>query len=352
LRLDHFGLGLEQTQIQEPDMRTFTIAMTVTAMALLLGLPACGAREEPSPAVPQEEPADRAAQLEAQKAAYEAALSEAEASRGAGEPALWTLQDEDTTLYIFGTVHLLRPELEWRSDEMDAALAEADTVVFEADVTSQAAASEMMKFISTQGMLQNGQQLSSLLSELERAELQKALDHVGLPLGAIEPMRPWWAAVNLSVLQIKKEGFDPNAGVETVLGAEARAAGKSFAYLETIDEQLGRLANMPTDVQVDFLVSSAESIEEGGDVLDTLVSEWVDGDVHGIGLLMSNPDMMGSDDVYDALLKSRNEIWVGKIEAMLEEPGTRLIAVGAGHLAGEDSVIEMLEAKGYEVEGP
>lgn len=109
---------------------------------------------------------------------------------------------------------------------------------------------------------------------------------------------------------------------------------------------------MPTDVQVDFLVSSAESIEEGGDVLDTLVSEWVDGDVHGIGLLMSNPDMMGSDDVYDALLKSRNEIWVGKIEAMLEEPGTRLIAVGAGHLAGEDSVIEMLEAKGYEVEGP
>jgi hypothetical protein len=87
-------------------------------------------------------------------------------------------------------------------------------------------------------------------------------------------------------------------------------------------------------------------------VLDTLVSEWVDGDVHGIGLLMSNPDMMGSDDVYDALLKSRNEIWVGKIEAMLEEPGTRLIAVGAGHLAGEDSVIEMLEAKGYEVEGP
>lgn len=333
-------------------MRTFTIAMTVTAMALLLGLSACGAREGPSPEVPQEKPADRAAQLEAQKAAYEAALSEAEASRGEGAPALWTLQDEDTTLYLFGTVHLLRPELDWRSDEMDAALAEADTVVFEADVTSQAAASEMMKFISTQGMLQNGQQLSGLLSELERAELQKALDHVGLPLGAIEPMRPWWAAVNLSVLQIKKEGFDPNAGVETVLGAEARAAGKSFAYLETIDEQLGRLANMPTDVQVDFLVSSAESIEEGGDVLDTLVSEWVDGDVHGIGLLMSNPDMMGSDDVYDALLKSRNEIWVGKIEAMLEEPGTRLIAVGAGHLAGEDSVIEMLEARGYEVEGP
>ncbi len=333
-------------------MRKFSTVMTGAAMALLLGVAACGPDEGADKPIARDESADRAAQLEAQKAAYEDALAEAEASRGAGEPALWTLSDEDTTLYIFGTVHLLRPDLDWRTDEMDSAFAEADTIVFEADVTSQAAASEMMKFISTEGMLEGGQQLSSLLSELERAELQKALDHVGLPLGAIEPFRPWWAAVNLSVLQIKKEGFDPNSGVETVLGAEARAAGKSFAYLETIDEQLGRLANMPTDVQVDFLVSSAESIEEGGDVLDTLVSEWVDGDVHGIGLLMSNPDMMGSDEVYEALLKSRNEVWVGKIEAMLDEPGTRLIAVGAGHLAGEDSVIEMLEAKGYEVEGP
>ncbi len=333
-------------------MRKFSTVMTGAAMALLLGVTACGPDEGAEKLISRDEGADRAAQLEAQKAAYEDALAEAGASRGAGEPALWTLSDEDTTLYIFGTVHLLRPDLDWRSDEMDSAFAEADTIVFEADVTSQAAASEMMKFISSEGMLEGGQQLSSLLSELERAELQKALDHVGLPLGAIEPFRPWWAAVNLSVLQIKKEGFDPNSGVETVLGAEARAAGKSFAYLETIDEQLGRLANMPTDVQVDFLVSSAESIEEGGDVLDTLVSEWVDGDVHGIGLLMSNPDMMGSDEVYEALLKSRNAVWVGKIEAMLDEPGTRLIAVGAGHLAGQDSVIEMLEAKGYEVEGP
>ena len=333
-------------------MRSLSTAMTGAALALLLGVSACGSEKSAPDALVQDEAADRAAQLEAQKAAYADALAQAQASRGAGEPALWTLSDEDTTLHIFGTVHLLRPGLDWRSDALDAALTDADTIVFEADVTSQAAASEMMKFISTEGMLGGGQQLSNLLSDLEKAELQKALDHVGLPLGAIEPMKPWWAAVNLSVLQIQSEGYDPNSGVEMVIGAEAREADKSFEYLETIDEQLGRLANMPTDVQVDFLISSAESIEEGGEVLDTLVSEWVDGDVNGIGLLMSNPDMMGSDEVYDALLKARNEIWVGKIEAMLDEPGTSLIAVGAGHLAGDDSVIKLLEAKGYEVEGP
>ncbi len=333
-------------------MRSLSTAMTGAALALLLGVSACGSEKSAPDAPVQDEAADRAAQLEAQKAAYADALAQAQASRGAGEPALWTLSDEDTTLHIFGTVHLLRPGLDWRSDALDAALTDADTIVFEADVTSQAAASEMMKFISNEGMLGGGQQLSNLLSDLEKAELQKALDHVGRPLGAIEPMKPWWAAVNLSVLQIQSEGYDPNSGVEMVIGAEAREADKSFEYLETIDEQLGRLANMPSDVQVDFLISSAESIEEGGEVLDTLVSEWVDGDVNGIGLLMSNPDMMGSDEVYDALLKARNEIWVGKIEAMLDEPGTSLIAVGAGHLAGDDSVIKLLEAKGYEVEGP
>ena len=334
-------------------MRRVSLAMTGAALALAFSLSGCGPKADaPGPAPAEQSAESRAAELEAQKAAYAAALAEAEASRGAGMPALWTLSDEDTTLYMLGTVHLLRPDLDWRSDAIDAAFAEADTVVFEADVTSQAAASEMMRFISTEGMLEGGQQLTSLLDEVERGELQKALDHVGMPLGAVQPMQPWWAAVNLSVLQIQKEGYDPNSGVEMVLGAEARAAGKSLAYLETIEEQLGRFADLPMDVQVDFLIGSAESIEEGGDVLDTLVSEWVDGDVHGIGLLMANPDMMGSDEVYDALLKSRNEIWVGKIEAMLDTPGTRLIAVGAGHLAGEDSVIDMLEARGHTVEGP
>ncbi|RAN36424.1 TraB/GumN family protein [Hyphomonas pacifica] len=339
-------------------MCVFSRCLTGLATCTFLALAACGqgdapaAEKQAASVAEAQEAAARAEALETQKAAYEAALAEAKASRGTGEPALWSLRDEDTTLYIMGTVHLLRPDLEWRSDAIDTALEEADTVVFEADVTSQQAKSEMMRFISSKGMFTDGRQLTSLLSDLEKAELQKALDHLGLPLGAIQPMKPWWAAVNLSVMQIQQEGFDPNSGVEKVIEAEALADGKSFAYLETIDEQLGRLAGMPDDEQVDFLIGSTESIKEGADVLDVLVSEWVDGDVHGIGLLMANPDMIGSDEVYDALLKSRNEDWVGKIKAMLDEPGTRLIAVGAGHLAGEDSVIELLEQEGYEVSGP
>lgn len=317
----------------------------LASAAMILALAGC----TPKPASP-------AAQLQAQAAAreaiYEKALADAEASHGAGEPAVWTLADKDTTIHLIGTVHLLRPDLDWRSADIDAALAEADTLVFEADVTSREAGVEMMRFVSENAIFTDGRQLTSLLNEAETAELQHALDYLDYPLGAFQTFRPWYAAINLSVLQMQKDGFDPEAGVEQVLEREGRAAGKRFAYLETIDQQLGRFAALPDEEQIDFLISSAEDIEEGTEVLDILVNEWEDGDVAGLGLLLSNPEMMGSHAIYDALLKDRNEDWVPKIEAMLDEPGNVLIAVGAGHLAGKDSVIEMLRADGYEVEGP
>ncbi|KCZ61100.1 TraB/GumN family protein [Hyphomonas chukchiensis] len=323
------------------------------ALSLILGLSLTGlaaCREEaPDAASIAAQAADARAEMEA---ATDAAVAAAKASHGIGEPALWVLKDDDTTIYIMGTVHLLRPELDWRSDAINQAVNAADTLVFEADVSSPEAGAEMMKFVREEGLFANGGQLTNLLSDAETVELQVALDYVGLPLGAVQNMRPWFAAVNLSVMQMTKDGFDPTAGVEQVLMAEGAEQGKSFAYLETVDDQLGRLARLPDDVQVDFLISSAESIEDGAEMLDTLVDEWVDGDVKGLGLLMANPEMMGSEEVYDALLKTRNETWAPKIAAMLDTPGTRLVAVGSGHLAGEDSVITLLRAQGLDVTGP
>ncbi|MEH6696887.1 MAG: TraB/GumN family protein [Hyphomonas sp.] len=323
------------------------------ALALIIGfslqgLAAC--REEAPDAA--DIAAEAAAARAEMEAATDAALAAAEASHGSGEPALWVLKDDDTTLYIMGTVHLLRPELEWRSDAINAAVNAADTLVFEADVSSPEASAEMMKFVRDEGLFADGGQLTNLLSDSEELELKAALDYVGLPLGAVQNMRPWFAAVNLSVMQMTKDGFDPTAGVEQVLMAEGAAQGKSFAYLETVDDQLGRLAGLPDDVQVDFLISSAESIEDGAEMLDTLVGEWIDGDVNGLSVLLANPEMMGSEEVYDALLRTRNEAWAPQIAAMLDTPGTRLIAVGSGHLAGEDSVITLLRGRGLEVMGP
>lgn len=281
-----------------------------------------------------------------------AALEAAKASRGGGSPALWTLRDEDTTIHLLGTVHLLRPELDWMSPEIEAAIAGAGTVVFEADTTSPEAQRELMKFYTTQGFFTDGAQLTNFLSEGETEELKAALETVGLPIEALLPHRPWMAAVNISVTQMLDEGFDPESGVEKVIERAALAHGAGFAYLETVEQQLGGLAGLSYCDQVDFLMATVDGVGEGTAALDLLVDEWADGDVTGIGVLMANPEMLGSQPIYDVMMTDRNALWVPQITAMLEEPGTVLVAVGAGHLAGKDSVIEMLRNEGYTVEGP
>ncbi len=335
------------------------LILSAMAGAAALALPACdrGAAVEAAPTVAEApascvRPADPAAALAASAEAEARAMAFAAESRGPGAPVLWTLKDEDTTLYILGTVHLLRPDLVWRTPEIDAAIAAADTVVFEADTTSEQAGRDLMKFFSSEGMFSDGTQLTSLLTAPEIEQLEAALSEIGLPLDAVQPMRPWYAALNLSVMQMTEEGFDPSAGVEMKIEAEAKAKGAAFVYLETVDQQLGEFARLDSCAQVEFLMQSVQTMDQGDEMLDLLVSEWADGDTAGLGALMASPEEFGSVAAYDALLKNRNERWTPIIAGMLEAPGTRLIAVGAGHLAGEDSVITMLRAEGYEVTGP
>lgn len=333
-------------------MKPFSILTTLACSAALL-LAACQPGEVLAPPGDAAcDPVQRAQARAARPALEAAALDAARQSRGSGVPALWTLSDEDTTIYLLGTVHLLRPGLEWKSPEIAAAIAEADTVVFEADTTSPEAQRELTRFSIGEGLFADGTQLSSLLTEAERAELSSALQVVDLPIEALQPMRPWFAAINISVKMMLDEGFDPDAGVEKVIERQAREHGASFAYLETVEDQLGGLAGLSDCEQIDFLMATAEGLDAGTDMLDLLVDEWADGDITGLGLMMANPEMLGSQAIYDVMLTERNERWVPQIIAMLDEPGTVLVAVGAGHLAGEHSVVTLLRNEGYTVEGP
>jgi len=272
---------------------------------------------------------------------------------GEGAPAVWTLSDEDTTVHLFGTVHILKPETVWRTPGFNEIFEAADAVYFEADVSSPQAAQAMAGLVPELGIYSDGTRLSDVLDAEEEREVEEAMDHIGVPMSAIEPMKPWLATVQLSVQALVKQGYKPDSGVETVLTEAAKDTGKPLRFLETGEEQLRFFADMPQEDQVEFLVASAVQIEENPQLLDTLVAEWAEGDVEAIGQIMSEPEVMGSEHVYDVLIVERNEDWTDQIETLMEdEAGTFLIAVGAGHLAGEDSVVEMLRARGYEVEGP
>ena len=280
-------------------------------------------------------------------AMMQGAMADAKATKGSGTPAMWTFSDEDTTVNIMGTVHLLKPDVVWKSPAITDALAKADTLVLEADVASPESQAGLQKLVMEYGIFSDGETLSTVLEEDDKAAVSAALEANGIPMQAMDTMKPWMVSLQLGMMQIMQAGYDPQSGVETKLMAEA--GDKKLAYLESVETQIKTLGGAPIDEQVQGLMATLGTLDLGEEYLDTLVAEWADGDVKGIGAMMSNPAIFGTQDAYDALLTTRNKNWIPGIKALLDEPGNKLVAVGAGHLAGPDSVIGMLRDEGIKV---
>lgn len=279
--------------------------------------------------------------------AFAAAVAPAAAPAAGSGPALWVVRDEDSTLYLFGTVHVLRPSTLWRWTVVEEAFDSADRLVLEISNPDDQAA--IVPLIQQHGMSPD-RPLSSMLNAEERARLDAAAQAMGANGAALDPMRPWLAALTLSVAPLIKAGYDPQSGVELVLKARAAAAGEEVGGFETIDEQIRILAGFPEAAQLDFLRSTLDDYETATVELDRLVEAWADGDVRAIDRIAVQPMRRENRTVYDALLVRRNANWTNQIEAMLEGSGTVFIAVGAAHLAGGDSVQSMLSRRGVTVE--
>jgi len=324
-------------------MTHFSRLLLTSAAVLGLTLSGCKAKtESSSPALAND------ISKEEMVAMMKDAMTDAKATSGTGSPAMWTFSDDDTTVYLFGTVHLLRPDVTWRSPALDAALQEADTLVLEADVASPESLAKIQKLILEYGAFPEGESLSATLDDEDEAVVSAALKASGIPLQAVDTVKPWMIGLQLGMMQIMQAGYDPQSGVETVLLADA--GDKKLAYLETAETQIKAIGGAPIEDQVQGLLATLGTLELGPDYLNALVAEWADGDVKGLGSLMSNPAMFGTQESYDTLLTTRNENWVPGIKALLDEPGTKLVAVGAAHLAGPDSVIKMLKDDGIKVQ--
>lgn len=286
-------------------------------------------------------------------AEFEAARAIAEQTQGPGYPPVWTMSDEDTVIHFFGTVHLLRPETEWRSEAFETAFAAADKVVFEVDLKSPEGQSAFMRDFIQRGMYQDGGSLRAALPDDDEAVIEAALKDANLYLDAYNAMEPWMAAAMVSQEGLTRAGFDTMSGVDNVLEREAIKAGKSLGYLEDVAAQADAFDLLPESAQIEFLYETSILIDEAASGLDMLVDEWADGDITGLVAVVANPEAFGAENMlYESLLVTRNAAWVPRIEAMLETPETVFIAVGAAHLVGPDSVIAMLRDKGYEVTGP
>ncbi len=263
-------------------------------------------------------------------------------------PAIWRTGDEDTTVYLFGTVHVLPPSLVWRNTKFNEIFDQADIVYFEADVSGQDPA--LVRAISKLGFMPIGEDLFSILSSSERDEIVEAIKTLNLPSAAIAKMRPWFAAMAITLQTIESMGQDPESGVEQVLHPEAKAAGKELRYFETAEEQLSFMANLDQSVQVNMLMETVRQIDDIGKTIIAMDNAWVVGDVAGLhDIVMSDPSM-ASDEMMEVMLEKRNQNWVVELNRVVEkEEGVFFVAVGAAHLVGDKSVVQMLKDGGFDV---
>ena len=266
-------------------------------------------------------------------------------SPGAG-PALWMIRDADSTLYLFGTVHVLRPTTAWGSARVDAAFDSADQIWFE--ISNPDDTTAIIPLIQQHGVSPD-RQLSHLVTTGQLNLLDSAARSIGSDAVQMDIYRPWLAALTLSIAPLVRAGYDPQSGVELTLKARADAAGKPVHGFETIDKQVRILAGMPESEQLAYLASTLESWEDATVELDRMVEAWASGDVATLETVGVDEMETESPALYRALLVQRNTDWADQIQTLMEGSGTLFIAVGAAHLAGDDSVQEILVDRGLTV---
>ena len=283
-----------------------------------------------------------------QAAAPAAAVAAAPIPRAEGAgPPLWVVKDADSTVYLFGTVHLLRPGTAWGSDKVDAAFASASDIWVE--IANQDDQAAVMPVIQQHGV-DPTRPLSSILSAEDFAAFDKVAQANGATGAALDAYRPWLAAFMISMSPATNAGYRSEAGVDKTLMDRARAEGKALHGFETADIQVRLIAGMSEEAQIAYLNHYVRNGDGVVANLDQTVAAWLKGDAAEVGRLnrLSTRDI--HEDIHRAALIVRNADWTDQIETMMKGSGTAFVAVGAAHLADQDSVIDMLKARGFTVE--
>lgn len=264
-----------------------------------------------------------------------------------GRPAMWQVADADTTVYLFGTIHLLPENYPWRTPALEQAMASSQSLIVETildDANPQALGMQLAQLGISRGL----PPLAQRVAPEKRALLEAAIAKTGVPRAAFDSMETWAAAFTILGTQFKNLGLSPSAGVETVLKQSFTQAGKPIGQLETNLEQLSLFDTLPESAQRDLLEGSIEAPAEMRGQFNSMLTAWAGGDVEAIAKTF-NEDMAASPELRDALIRRRNHNWAGWVQRRMASPGTVMVAVGAGHLAGPESVIDVLQRQGHRV---
>ena len=257
---------------------------------------------------------------------------------------LWRADGASNSVYILGSIHMLREEDHPLPRIIDEVYADAEIIVMELDMDDLDPAYTQAAF-NRAGVMSDGTTLQDLMGDAAYAEAEKAAAVVDIPLEMLAQSEPWLAAITVELMMLYRIGFNPLLGIEMTMTTRAAQDGKPIEGLETVDEQLSFLDGLPLEAQREMLLQTLAEGAALSESIDELIDAWRYGDTTTLeeGLLSS----IGEQSVLsDALVTNRNRRWAETIATWLDDDRDYLVVVGALHLVGDEGVPNLLANKG------
>ncbi len=263
-------------------------------------------------------------------------------------PAIWRMTSGESTVYLFGSMHILPDALSWTTPEIERAMESSDLFVFEVPVGDDTVAQER-DFVLHNGVLPRRQSIRGLLTNDEFGLYASVMRRAGLAAGDYERYRPWLAALVLGLAYLHPDNLTELKGADDFIMDFAHAHGRQLTYLETPIQQLQLLTTGTEKAQLAGLKKMIGALPASRNLEQELREAWARGDPDGLNALL---DAIFNDrpDARDFLVSRRNRLWLGNINALLNRPGTAMITVGAAHLGGKAGLIALICGEGYRVE--
>ena len=261
---------------------------------------------------------------------------------------LWRAQGLTNSVYLLGSIHLLREQDHPLPTVIDRAYDDADVLIMELDMDDIDSLATQQLFTQA-GVLQDGRTLRDLMGEdlYRRAEI--AAQKSDIPIEMLASSEPWLAAITVEMLALYRIGFNPMLGVEMTMVSRAARDGKPIDGLEEIEEQLAFLDGLSLDAQRNMLLQTLEESADMRESIDEMIRAWRHGD---IALLESGmlDSFEGHEELSNVLVHERNRRWARQIDDLLDDANDYLVIVGALHLVGESGVPRLLAQQGVKIQ--
>lgn len=263
------------------------------------------------------------------------------------DTSVWKVVSGENTVYLGGTVHLLRTSDFPLPQEFEDAYSAASEIYFETDISAMndlAVQAQMLQQLT----YSDERTLKTVLNEEAYSALSEYTARSGLPMAMMEKFKPGMIVSTLQVMEFLRMGFKPE-GVDTYFNSRAVADGKAIGQFETIQEQIGFLADMGAGNESEFILLSLRDLEETDVMMEQIITAWRTGDAAQLSEVFVEDMRETSSELYESLLLQRNRDWMPAIEKLLADGDTEFVLVGAAHLVGEQGLLAMLARKGYVV---